>query len=317
MLTIFTTAKKFTGHIGVIQRNALKSWTLLHPDVEVILFGDDEGAAEVARELGIRHEAHVEKSEFGGNRVDFMFAKAQAIARHDVLCYSNCDIILLDDFRDAVEQIRAAHRVFLIVGRRWNADVTEPSDLAGSGWKTEIRERARSANHQADAWWIDYFVFSRELYRKQIPPLIVGRVYWDNWMVWKAKDFKRPVVDVSPVVMAVHQNHDYRHHPEGKQGVWSDKQSQQNFRLAGGFSHLRTIANAHYRLTAGGLKRNRWHEAPYWREAARHYWKRGAEVTLNAWQNAVWHPLLNLTRPLRTTVGLRGGKFSSKPKARD
>lgn len=35
----FTTAKPFVGHNGVIQRNALRSWTLLHPGVEVILFG--------------------------------------------------------------------------------------------------------------------------------------------------------------------------------------------------------------------------------------------------------------------------------------
>jgi hypothetical protein len=43
MLTLFTTAKPFEGHSGVIQRNALKSWKRLHPDVEVILFGDDAG----------------------------------------------------------------------------------------------------------------------------------------------------------------------------------------------------------------------------------------------------------------------------------
>jgi hypothetical protein len=32
MLTLFfTTAKPFVGHSGVIQRNALKSWKLWHP----------------------------------------------------------------------------------------------------------------------------------------------------------------------------------------------------------------------------------------------------------------------------------------------
>ena len=56
MLTIFSTPKPFVGHIGIIQRNAIKSWTLLHPDVEVILFGDDEGAAQACQDLGIRHE---------------------------------------------------------------------------------------------------------------------------------------------------------------------------------------------------------------------------------------------------------------------
>ena len=58
-MTLFTTPKAFRGHIDVIQRNALKSWKLLDHDVEIIVFGDDEGAAEVCGELGLRHEAEV------------------------------------------------------------------------------------------------------------------------------------------------------------------------------------------------------------------------------------------------------------------
>ena len=46
MLTFFTTAKPFVGHSGVIQRNALKSWTLMHPFAEVILFGNETGGAD-------------------------------------------------------------------------------------------------------------------------------------------------------------------------------------------------------------------------------------------------------------------------------
>ena len=91
MLTLFTTAKPFVGHECVIQRNALKSWRLLHPDVEVILFGEEEGAGEAARELQLRHERYVERSARGTKRLDYMFERAQAIARHEVLCYCNCD----------------------------------------------------------------------------------------------------------------------------------------------------------------------------------------------------------------------------------
>jgi hypothetical protein len=101
VLTFFTTAKPFVGHAEIIQRNALKSSTLVHPDAEVILFGDEGGAAEVARELGIRHEPHVERSEHGTKRLDYLFSTARAIARHDVLCYVNCDIVLMEDFRRA------------------------------------------------------------------------------------------------------------------------------------------------------------------------------------------------------------------------
>lgn len=37
---IFYDGGAFVGHSGIIQRNALKSWKLLHPEVEVILFGE-------------------------------------------------------------------------------------------------------------------------------------------------------------------------------------------------------------------------------------------------------------------------------------
>src|SRR5260370_906360 len=48
MLTLYTIPKAFDEHIGIIQRNAIRSWTLLRPPCEVILFGDDAGTAEVA-----------------------------------------------------------------------------------------------------------------------------------------------------------------------------------------------------------------------------------------------------------------------------
>ncbi|PYT44097.1 MAG: glycosyl transferase family 2, partial [Acidobacteria bacterium] len=94
MITFFTTAKSFRGHEEIIQRNALQSWKHLHPDVEVILFGDDEGAAEVCAELGLRHEPYVERHESGMKYLNYMFVRAQQIARHKYLCYSNCDIVL-------------------------------------------------------------------------------------------------------------------------------------------------------------------------------------------------------------------------------
>src|SRR5260370_8231037 len=126
MLTFFTTAKPFRAHIGVIQRNAIQSWKALHPEIEIILFGNDEGAAEVAQEFGLRHEPHVACNELGTKRLNYLFARAPAIARHELLCYINCDIILMQDFCRAIERVGAMHRQFLMVGRRWDTDITEP-----------------------------------------------------------------------------------------------------------------------------------------------------------------------------------------------
>jgi len=36
ILTLFTTAKAFRGHSAIIQRNALQSRKLLHPDVDIM-----------------------------------------------------------------------------------------------------------------------------------------------------------------------------------------------------------------------------------------------------------------------------------------
>ncbi len=300
MLTFFTTAKPFVGHNGVIQRNALKSWTLLHPDAEVILFGDDEGAASVAKELEIRHEPHTEKNEAVSNRVDFMFARAQAIARYDVLCYSNCDIIFTQDFRAALERVLTAHKEFLMVGRRWDTQITRPRDFANPDWQKQIRNLAFLTGKQRTPDWIDYFVFSRGLFT-DLPPLVVGRVFWDNWTVWKALEMKKPVVDASRAVLAIHQNHDYRHHPQGKHGVWYGEEAGANHKLAGGWKHLRTIADATELLLADGLKPN---TARHWASLRRYVRQAGRVALYDVW-HPVWFFLLDFTRPLRNALGLR------------
>ncbi|MEI6972700.1 MAG: hypothetical protein WCL44_14425, partial [bacterium] len=53
MITFFTTAKPFEGATRVRQINAIRSWQAVHPDVEVMLFGNGMGYSEIAAELGV------------------------------------------------------------------------------------------------------------------------------------------------------------------------------------------------------------------------------------------------------------------------
>ena len=69
MITVFTLPKPFVGHIGMIQRNAIQSWTRLHPDIDILMFGSEQGTAEVAAEFGIRHFPDVEVNEYGSFRI--------------------------------------------------------------------------------------------------------------------------------------------------------------------------------------------------------------------------------------------------------
>ena len=293
MISFFTTAKPFAGHNGVIQRNALTSWTLAAPNAEVILFGDEKGAAETAQELGIKHVAEVERVLEGPKVLRSFFDTAQRMAKHDVVCYVNCDILLAEDFAAAVARVQSTEKEFLMVGRRWDTDVTTPIAFEEPGWTEQLRNRARTQGQQRSGDWIDYFAFRKGFYLGKMPEMVIGRVFWDQWLVWKASSMGAAVVDASEAVMAIHQNHDYGYHPAGKTGVWTDAWSLRNYELAGGRWHLRTIDDATLTLGPQGLRANPMRT------------KRTAERFFKTAKDAAWMTAMDWTRPLRDAVGLR------------
>ena len=120
MFTIFSTPKPFVGHIDVIQRNAIRSWQCLHPDIEIILVGDDAGAAETCKEFGIRHIKDVARNRYGTKYLASIYDQVQERASHEILCHVNCDIILMSDFVRAAKQVAARMDRFLMAGRRWD-----------------------------------------------------------------------------------------------------------------------------------------------------------------------------------------------------
>jgi hypothetical protein len=252
VFSFFTTCKPFHGHSAIIQRNALRSWKLLHPDVEVIVFGDEDGAAEVCGEYGLRHEPHVKRFESKLPYVNWMFDRAQDIARHPYLCYSNCDIVLLNDFREAFEKALAWKKRFLMVAQRWDTDVQEPIDFSDRDWASKFHQRAVTAGKLQIPEFVDFFVFPRGLY-DAVPPLIVGYSYWDHWMVWKALSAGCPVLDASHFIVPVHQNHAYSTTPERSKGSRTDPLAMRNFELSGSGKHLRSMRDSTHRIARSGL----------------------------------------------------------------
>ena len=297
MLTIFSTPKPFRGHIGTIQRNAIQSWKRLDPDVEVILFGDDEGAAETAREFRLLHVPEVPRNEFGTKLLRGFLEPAQQLARYDRLCYVNCDIILSKSLIGAVDLAASKFQKFLVVGQRLDTDIAEPWNFADPAWEERLATLAQKSGRLAAPWFIDYFAFSRGLY-ESIPPFVIGRIHWDHWLIWKARSSGAAVIDASPSVLAVHQNHDYSYHPKGKAGVWGDKQSARNRELVGGKLRHCTILSSTHKLTENGLRRN-------WKGPFAVYWAPGLLLVTSAWIK-----LLDITLPIRSRLGLR-----RKPKA--
>src|SRR5215216_3231269 len=146
LITFFSAPKPFTNpHIALIQRNAIKSWTLL-PDIEVILLGEETGLAEAAGELGVKHVANVKRNDKGTPLISSMFQLARENSLSDLLCIINADMILLPDFIEATMESssllldRRQHTLkgtraggaqrFVLLSQRWDYDITSPIDFS-------------------------------------------------------------------------------------------------------------------------------------------------------------------------------------------
>jgi hypothetical protein len=249
-ITLFSAPKPFTDpHIAIIQRNAIQSWTLF-PEVEVILLGEEVGLTEAARDLGVKHIPNVARNESGTPLISSMFQLARKNSSSELLCIINADMILMSDFLEAARRSRLQRDKFVLLSRRWDMDITQPLEFT-EGWQNRLSSRVHRQGQLHRPAGSDFFLFPKSCYH-DVPDFTIGRAGWDNWMIYKARKENWPVIDCTPSVMIVHQNHDYSHLPGGKPH-YEHPDTNKNIQLAGGQANVRyTILDATYQLTAGG-----------------------------------------------------------------
>lgn len=253
LITLFSAPKPFTDpHIALIQRNAIKSWTLL-PDVEVVLLGEEEGLAEAARDLGVTHIKSVKRNANGTPLISSMFQLAREHGRGDLLCIVNADMILMPDFVEAAKQVSKLKDNFVLLSQRWDLDVTQPIEFT-TGWQDKLRNTVHATGQLHRPAGSDFFLFPLSSFL-EVPDFAIGRAGWDNWMICKAHKEKWPVIDCTPSVMIVHQNHGYGHLPGGE-SHHTLPETDENIRLAGGQAAIRyTILDSTHQLVGGKLVR--------------------------------------------------------------
>src|SRR6202142_1337695 len=236
LITLFSAPKPFTDpHIALIQRNALHSWALL-PDVEIILLGDEEGLAKAAKEFGIKHVTNVKWNDHGTPLISSMFELARQNSNSELLCIINADIILMPDLVKAAKQVVKLKEEFVLLSRRWDMDVIQPIDFT-EVWQSRLETTARKQGQLHRPAGSDFFLFPKSCYQ-DIPNFTIGRAGWDNWMIYKARHEKWSVIDCTPSLMIVHQNHDYSHLPDAKP-PYEPPDTDENIRLAGGKANIR------------------------------------------------------------------------------
>ncbi len=250
-LTLFTTPKPFKDpHIITIQRNALRSWKALGDDVAIVLVGDEPGMPAVAEEFGLIHRPDVRVNAQGTPLISSIFELGRAENDSPYLAYVNTDIILFYDFIETLKSLDKKLKKFLLVGQRYDLDVTEELKFEKDWQKTLLKKAQTDGQRHARAG-SDYFIYPRACF-KDIPDFTVGRAGWDNWMIYKGRREKWTVVDCSTDIDIIHQNHDYSHLPGG-QIHYRQPETGVNIRLAGGRRAIFDLDDSDKHLVNGEL----------------------------------------------------------------
>lgn len=211
MITFFSIPKPFDqDHIATIQHNAIRSWCKLGDDIEILIFGNEYGfdsLMEISDKIRIFND--IKKNELGTPLLDSIFNTVKKESKHNLRCYVNCDIILLNDFISTANKIN--FEKFLMIGHRWNLDLKEYINFESHSWESELIARKNkygSLNAPASS---DYFLYTEKTEFDDFPPFVVGRPVWDNWLIYKARKLGYPVIDATESTNVIHQNHDYKH----------------------------------------------------------------------------------------------------------
>lgn len=232
MITIFTTPKPFVDNIAIIQKNAIRSWRALSPDIQIVIFGNSQEVGAVANETNALCVPTASSNHFGTPYINHMFTTVEGLSKLDIFCFINADIILPNSFLQVVDHVSNLFKRYLVIGMRRDLDWEHEIDFLSEEGEIAFWKFALQNSQAHDVAGMDYFIYPRGIW-KAIPNLLAGRAGFDNWLIWRARRSLIPVIDASAAVFAVHQNHDYSHHVMGRKGVFEGEEAVHNQKYLG------------------------------------------------------------------------------------
>jgi hypothetical protein len=144
-------------------------------------------------------------------------------------------------------------------------------DFDYSEWESDLRAIVQKKGILASVLSIEYYIFPRMMLYKKLPPFLVGRPEWDNWLIWKVRSQHIPVLDATDTILSIHQKHDRKWHKEGtrefNEGIYNSK-------LTGGGLHIYTISNASHFLKRESIITRKGHRFDFARNGLNRVWRK-------------------------------------------
>lgn len=250
MITIFSIPRAFEGHIDLVQRNALTSWSILKNSPQIILLGNEIGTSEICKEYGIDFIPDVKLSSYGTPFVKDVFDKARVAARYDTIAFINADIILTNTFINAIVQAKKEFTNFLLIGQRYDIDIKERMDFESSSWEQDFINKIKLEGKLHAPCGLDYHVFKKD-YCFDILPFVIGRSAYDCWITAQFIKKGNIVIDCTKFIYAIHQKHEPNCLENGSL-VLEGYEADNNKKLAGQDVHKGYTLHATWIMTGKG-----------------------------------------------------------------
>ncbi|KAK3085398.1 hypothetical protein FSP39_002737 [Pinctada imbricata] len=226
ILTLFTTwistPEKYDCH-----NNTLFNWNSLKPLVQPVLFTNDIASKNEALQKGWQVlPLGVTRTKYEVPVLRYMYMDVMKISSSPLLAYANGDILftsnLIVTLQSLLNDIKTNNisqtNPLLMIGQRTNVKSVALEEIQTS-YKMHLMAKTRGKLFSA--WGEDYFITSRNYPWKTFPDVIIGRLAYDNWMVWNAKRLKFTTIDATKTLLAVHQttksgNMEGHHKPDNR-----------------------------------------------------------------------------------------------------
>lgn len=220
-MIVLTSFKPFRDRVGFIQMRAIENWKKMFPGARIVDFQHETRTpVEGVERLVVEGEA--------GHPPTFNAIADWAAqnCRGEVCLYLNADILF----------------------EKYELKFPD-GDFLGIGQRIDTLPEGGQRLHRPSG--MDYFFFRAGMFA-DLPQTVVGRAYYDCALVAWCLRRGVKVVDLTAVVTALHQWHDYSHVSSGRKEVFEGAEAKANKaknELADFGPH---IADAPYAMTTDG-----------------------------------------------------------------
>ncbi|GAB1597535.1 uncharacterized protein LOC115214179, partial [Argonauta hians] len=155
----------------------------------------------------------------------------------DYYGYANSDILFDDSLIKTLKAIKESiptNTPILIIGQRTNVNVTSLGHIEYPNLISKIAKTGELMKGIA----IDYFITNRHFPWNLVLDLVIGRIYYDNWLVHFSIEQNVTVIDATNTLLAVHQTTS-----DGNNAGWK---------------HLNKYCNRHIIAARGKQFKTRW-----------------------------------------------------------